>query len=56
MHAAKPAYDKLIFELSAPGRCAYSLPEADVPRSGRVLPKEHARGRRRACPRSPSST
>ena len=30
MHAAKPAYDKLIFELSAPGRFAYSLPESDV--------------------------
>jgi glycine dehydrogenase subunit 2 len=31
MHAAKPAYDKLIFELSSPGRFAYSLPESDVP-------------------------
>ncbi|MBI4562372.1 MAG: aminomethyl-transferring glycine dehydrogenase subunit GcvPB [Candidatus Rokubacteria bacterium] len=26
-----PVYDKLIFELSAPGRVGYSLPEADVP-------------------------
>ena len=26
----RPAYDKLIFELSSPGRIAYSLPEADV--------------------------
>ena len=25
------AYDKLIFELSSPGRMAYSLPELDVP-------------------------
>jgi glycine dehydrogenase subunit 2 len=24
-------YDKLIFELSSPGRIGYSLPEADVP-------------------------
>jgi glycine dehydrogenase subunit 2 len=27
---SRPAYDKLIFELSSPGRLAYSLPEADV--------------------------
>ena len=33
MHAAKPTYDKLIFELSSPGRFAYSLPESDVPDS-----------------------
>ncbi len=26
-----PGYDKLIFELSSPGRVGYSLPEADVP-------------------------
>ena len=41
MHAAKPAYDKLIFELSAPGRFAYSLPESDVPDSdpAALLPK-----------------
>jgi glycine dehydrogenase subunit 2 len=26
-----PPYDKLVFELSAPGRFAFSLPEADVP-------------------------
>src|SRR5512132_3765767 len=31
MHTAKPGYDKLIFELSCPGRHAYSLPELDVP-------------------------
>jgi glycine dehydrogenase subunit 2 len=28
---ARPAYDKLIFELSAPGRFAHSLPALDVP-------------------------
>jgi glycine dehydrogenase subunit 2 len=27
---SRPAYDKLIFELSSPGRLAYSLPEPDV--------------------------
>ncbi len=45
MHAAKPAYDKLIFELSAPGRFAYSLPESDVPDSdpAALLPKAHLR-------------
>ena len=45
MHAAKTAYDKLIFELSAPGRFAYSLPECDVPESDAVtlLPREHVR-------------
>src|ERR1700674_4950101 len=45
MHAAKPAYDKLIFELSAPGRFAYSLAESDVPDSdpAALLPKEHLR-------------
>jgi glycine dehydrogenase subunit 2 len=30
------SYDKLIFELSAPGRAAYSLPECDVPVSDPV--------------------
>ncbi|HUF92396.1 MAG TPA: aminomethyl-transferring glycine dehydrogenase subunit GcvPB, partial [Candidatus Limnocylindria bacterium] len=25
------AYDKLVFELSSPGRIGYSLPESDVP-------------------------
>jgi len=45
MHAAKPAYDKLVFELSAPGRFAYSLPESDVPDSdpAALLPKAHLR-------------
>ncbi|HEY7650046.1 MAG TPA: hypothetical protein VID04_13690, partial [Methylomirabilota bacterium] len=26
----QPTYDRLIFELSSPGRMAYSLPEPDV--------------------------
>ena len=45
MHAAKPAYDKLIFELSSPGRFAYSLPESDVPDGdpAALLPKAHLR-------------
>ncbi len=45
MHAAKPAYDKLIFELSSPGRFAYSLPESDVPDSdpAALIHKEHLR-------------
>ena len=25
MHAAKPAYDKLVFELSSPGRFAFAF-------------------------------
>jgi glycine dehydrogenase subunit 2 len=45
MRAAKPAYDKLVFELSSPGRFAYSLPECDVPESdaAALLPKGHVR-------------
>jgi len=27
----QPAYDRLVFELSSPGRMAFSLPESDVP-------------------------
>jgi glycine cleavage system P protein (glycine dehydrogenase) subunit 2 len=40
-------YDKLIFELSVPGRVGYSLPEADVPEADveRFLPKAHLRSR-----------
>jgi len=35
-----PGYDKLIFELSSPGRAGYSLPEVDVPVAdpARLLP------------------
>jgi len=38
-------YDKLIFELSVPGRVGYSLPEADVPEAdpARLLPARHLR-------------
>ena len=45
MPITKPAYDKLIFELSRPGRYAYSLPECDVPVAdpAQFLPKEHLR-------------
>jgi glycine dehydrogenase subunit 2 len=39
------AYDKLIFELSSPGRVAWSLPEADVPEADarKLLPAKHLR-------------
>src|SRR6267143_3370985 len=39
------AYDKLIFELSSPGRVAWSLPEADVPEADArtLLPAKHLR-------------
>ena len=39
------SYDKLIFELSAPGRTAFSLPECDVPGAdaGSFIPGEHLR-------------
>ena len=42
---AGPTYEKLIFELSSPGRIAYSLPEADVPvKDARaLLPAKHVR-------------
>jgi glycine dehydrogenase subunit 2 len=40
-------YDKLIFELSVPGRVGYSLPDADVPETDprRFLPAAHLRER-----------
>ena len=39
------AYDKLIFELSSPGRVAWSLAEADVPEADarKLLPEKHVR-------------
>jgi glycine dehydrogenase subunit 2 len=39
------AYDKLIFELSSPGRVAWSLPEADVPEADarKLVPAKHLR-------------
>src|SRR6267142_1534759 len=45
MHTAKPGYDKLIFELSRPGRHAHSLPACDVPVSdpAQLLPAQHLR-------------
>ena len=41
----KPGYDKLIFELSSPGRIGYSLPAPDVPDSdaAKILPPKHLR-------------
>jgi glycine dehydrogenase subunit 2 len=38
-------YDKLVFELSGPGRVGYSLPDADVPEADpeRLLPAAHLR-------------
>src|SRR5262245_6688850 len=46
MHTAKTPYDKLIFELSSPGRFAYSLPESDVPDGdpAALLPGQHVGG------------
>ena len=42
---ARPSYDKLIFELSSPGRFAYSLPASDVPVGdvATLLPAEFVR-------------
>ena len=39
------AYDKLVFELSSPGRVAWSLPDADVPEADakKLLPAKHLR-------------
>jgi glycine dehydrogenase subunit 2 len=41
----QPTYDRLIFELSAPGRTACSLPPCDVPVGdpAALLPREHLR-------------
>src|SRR5262245_15556317 len=45
MATARPGYDKLIFELSSPGRFAHSLPACDVPveDAARLLPAEFVR-------------
>ncbi|MGH7320255.1 MAG: aminomethyl-transferring glycine dehydrogenase subunit GcvPB [Candidatus Rokuibacteriota bacterium] len=45
-------YDRLIFELSVPGRVGYSLPDADVPEAdpARLLPASHLRSRPPALP------
>src|SRR5262245_6837607 len=52
MHTAKPAYDKLIFELSRPDRHAYSLPESDVPVAdpAQLLPAQYLRAEPAALP------
>jgi len=44
-HTAAAAYDKLIFELSSPGRVAWSLADADVPEADarKLLPEKHLR-------------
>ena len=41
-----PVYDKLVFELSSPGRVGFSLPEADVPGAAvdELIPKKLLRG------------
>jgi glycine dehydrogenase subunit 2 len=41
-----PVYDKLVFELSSPGRVGFSLPEADVPGAAvdELIPKKFLRG------------
>src|SRR5213594_5101920 len=46
------AYDKLIFELSSPGRVGWSLPEADVPEADvhKLLPAKHLRSEAPALP------
>src|SRR5437667_11535804 len=45
MPAARPSYEKVIFELSSPGRFAYSLPACDVPETdpGALLPAAYLR-------------
>ena len=45
-------YDKLVFELSVPGRIGYSLPDADVPEAdpARLLPASHLRTRPAGLP------
>jgi glycine dehydrogenase subunit 2 len=45
MASSRPAYDRLIAELSAPDRFAYSLPACDVPEAdpAALLPKGHLR-------------
>src|SRR6266478_1377540 len=49
---AMPQYDKLIFELSSPGRVAFSLPEPDVPVADvrALVPKKFLRGAAAALP------
>jgi glycine dehydrogenase subunit 2 len=46
MTESRPSYDKLIFELSSPGRFAHSLPACDVPVEdpAQLLPAAYLRG------------
>ena len=46
------SYDKLIFEISSPGRIAFSLPESDVPERplGELIPRDHLRATPAALP------
>jgi glycine dehydrogenase subunit 2 len=46
------SYDRLVFELSSPGRIGYSLPESDVPARaiGDVIPKKFLRAEAAALP------
>jgi len=46
------AYDKLVFELSSPGRVGFSLPESDVPGKplAELLPRKFLRGAAPALP------
>jgi glycine dehydrogenase subunit 2 len=50
--ASADAYDRLIFELSSPGRIGFSLPESDVPGAGarELLPARHLRASPPALP------
>jgi len=49
---AERSYDKLVFELSSPGRIAFSLPESDVPVSdpAALIPRQYLRGEAPALP------
>ncbi len=44
------SYDRLIFELSSPGRQAYSLPASDVPAAGDAIPQKYRRTTAAALP------
>jgi glycine dehydrogenase subunit 2 len=50
--AGQKPYDKLIFELSSPGRVAFSLPESDVPERplGELIPRDQLRSTPAALP------
>ena len=44
------SYDKLVFELSSPGRRGYSLPDSDVPTAADVVPAKYRRKDAAALP------